>query len=535
MKIKFMGAARAVTGSCFIVEAMGHRFAVDCGMHQGNAEIDKRNWDTAIYEPGRIEFFLITHAHIDHTGLLPRMVKEGFRGRIYTTPPTRDLLTVMLLDSAHIQEMEAQWRSKKRLRHGETGTHPLYTQKDAEATFPLFASISYDEPFSPFAGLNVVYRDAGHILGAAMVEIQVEENGSPMKLVVSGDIGRSAQLIVRDPSYITSADFLLLESTYGNRDHKNERDSLNELAEAVAYSYGRGEKVIIPSFAVERTQEMIYSLHLLAKEGRLPPDMPVYVDSPLAIKATEIFRRYTDYLDDDAKNLLARGEDPFDLPQLRYTETTEESMAINAVNGPAVVISASGMADAGRIKHHLRHNLWRPGASIVFVGFQAQGTTGRRIIDGAKTVHIFNEEITVKARVFTINGFSSHAGQSQILEWLSHFQSPGMQVFLVHGEYSAQQELASLIEKRFGLTAVIPDYLEETILQPGRELRRVAYPEKASPRIDWEFLFAEAEERLSQLRARKGQLESRPWLEQTDVRDRILELNRSMTKIISEI
>lgn len=535
MKVKYMGAARTVTGSCFVMEAGGKRFAVDCGMHQGNTEIEKRNWDTEIYKPADIDFFLLTHAHIDHSGLLPRMVQKGFRGKIYTTPPTVDLLKIMLLDSAHIQEMEAQWKSKKQLRHGDKQMKPLYTQRDAEAVSSLFEAVPYDAPIEPFPGLKVIFRDAGHILGAALIEIFHDNNGAPLKLVFSGDIGRPSQLMMDNPTILTEADFLFMESTYGNRDHKNEAQSLDELAEAISYSYGRGEKVIIPAFAVERTQEMIYSLHLLAASGRLPKDMPVYVDSPLAIQATEIFKRYaSSYFDEEAQAMIKKGDDPLKLPQLRYTLSTQESMAINSSPGPAVVISANGMANAGRIKHHLRHNLWREGASIVFVGFQAQGTTGRRIIDGARTIRLFNEDIAVKAKVFTINGFSAHAGQSQILDWLSNFKRPEMKIFLIHGEYTAQQELARMIRERFGFSVVIPDYLEETTLAAGEEMQRVKYPEKAAPKIDWEYLMSEMDEKLRKLKDRRPQLEMKPWVEQTDLRDRILEVNRGLCKIISE-
>jgi metallo-beta-lactamase family protein len=535
MKIRFMGAARTVTGSCYILETRGHRFAVDCGLHQGSAEIEKRNWDVDIYDPHTIDFFLITHAHMDHSGLLPRFVQKGFQGRIYATPPTRDLLEIMLLDSAHIQEMEAGWKSKKRLRFGQKQIQPLYTQKDAQATFPLFEIKAYNEPFEPCPGVRVNFKDAGHILGASVIELWVEEKGSQSKLVFSGDVGRPAQLLVEDASTVQSADYLFLESTYGDRNHKNEEDSLNEMAEAIAYSYARGEKVIIPAFAVERTQEVIYSLHLLAKEGRLPKDMPVYLDSPLAIRATEIFRHYPEYFDEATRRLFQTGQDPLSLPQLRFTETTEESMAINRLSGPAVVISASGMADAGRIRHHLRHHLWREGASIVFVGFQAQGTTGRKIVDGMKRVRLFHEEIAVKARVFTINGFSAHAGQTQIIEWLSHFQNPNLRVFLVHGEFSAQQALAGLILKRFGLKALIPDYLEEATLQVGEEPMQAAYPEKAAPPVDWAYILADMESKWVALQSRKSRLESKSWLEQTEFKDRILELNRSLTEIISEV
>ncbi|MCX5916282.1 MAG: MBL fold metallo-hydrolase, partial [Deltaproteobacteria bacterium] len=343
-----------------------------------------------------------------------------------------------------------------------------------------------------------------------------------------------AQLLVEDPSQIRLADYLFLESTYGDRDHKDEAQSLNELAEAIAFSYSRKEKVIIPSFAVERAQEVIYSLYLLSQDGRLPKDMPVYLDSPLAIQATEIFRRHPEYLDEATRKILGKGQDPLSLPQMRYSQTAQESMALNELQGTAIIISASGMAEAGRIRHHLRHNLWREGASVVFVGFQALGTTGRKIVDGAKTVRLFNEEIAVKAKIYTINGFSAHAGQSQILDWLGHFQPGGMKVILIHGEYKAQQVLAELIRKRLGCEVAIPDYLEEITLEMGKELRRVEFPEKAAPRIDWAFLLQDLEAKLAQLRGRKARLESKEWMEQVEVRDRVLELNRDLAKIVAE-
>ncbi len=534
MKIKFMGAARTVTGSCFILETGGHRLAIDCGLHQGNEAIEKRNWNVELYQPDTIECFIITHAHIDHSGLLPRMVKGGFRGKIYATPPSRDLMEIMLMDSAYVQEMEADWNNKRRQRWGEKRIGPLYTQAEAQATIPLMVARPQNEPFQPFAGLQVNFRDAGHILGSSIVEIFADEGGSRAKLVFSGDIGRPAQLLMEDPSIVQTADFLFMESTYGDRDHKNEEESLNELAEAIAYSYQRKEKVIIPAFAVERTQEVIYSLYLLSKKGKLPFRMPIFLDSPLAIQATEVFRRHPDYLDRETQALFQKGEDPFAMPQLRFTVTTQESMDINAHSGPAIVISASGMANAGRIKHHLKHNLWREGSSIVFVGFQAQGTNGRKIVEGAKSIRLFNEEVSVKAKIFTINGFSAHAGQSQILDWLGHFQTRGMQVFLVHGEYAAQQTLAGLIQKRFHCPVNIPDYLEEVTLKPGEECERVQYPEKASPPVDWAALLEDMETNLALLRSRQKQLESKKWVDQTELQDRLLELRRNLAKIVSE-
>jgi len=451
------------------------------------------------------------------------MVQKGFRGQIYVTPPTKDLLEIMLLDSAHIQEMEAQWKSKKRLRHGEKRLQPLYTQKDARETFPLFVVKAYHEPFQPFPGLKVNFQDSGHILGASFIELWVEEDGVQSKIVFSGDIGRPAQLLVEDPSVIRTADFLFLESTYGDRNHKNEEESLEELAEAIAFSYRNEEKVIIPVFAVERTQELIYSLYLLSKDGRLPRDMPVYLDSPLAIQATEVFRRHQEYFDEPTQELLRKGEDPLSLPQLHFSQSTQDSMALNEMSGPAVILSASGMADAGRIRHHLRHNLWREA-----------GTTGRKIVDGAKKIRLLNEEIAVKARIFTINGFSAHAGQSQILDWLSHFQTESMQIFLIHGEPQAQQELAGLIRQRFGIEAYAPEYLEELTLTLGKEPQRKPSPEELIRPIDWGHLFGDMEAKLAQLRGRRARLESKAWMEQSELRDRLLELDRYLGEILSE-
>jgi metallo-beta-lactamase family protein len=535
MKIKFMGAARTVTGSCCIIETEKTRFAVDCGMHQGSTEIEKRNWDVGMYDPAHIDFFIITHAHIDHTGLLPRMVQNGFHGPIYATEPTGDLVKILLLDSAHIQEVEAGWKNKKIQRiGGSPDVKPLYMVKDAQAVAPLIKTKTYESIFSPGDGIKANFRDAGHILGAAILELFIEENGSTTKLVFSGDIGRRHQLLMEDPSTISEADFLFMESTYGDRNHKGEEDSLNELAEAIQYSYSRGEKVIIPAFAVERTQEMLYSLYLLSQDGRLPKDMPVILDSPLAIQATEIFRRYRSYLDSETQDLLKKGEDPLDLPQLKFSSTTAQSLEINDLKGSAIVISASGMANAGRIKHHLKHNLWRPGASVVFVGFQAEGTPGRRIVDGAKTIRLFGEDISIKAKVFTIGGFSAHAGQDQLLDWLEHFQNKKMQIFLVHGEISVQEHLASLIRERFGFAVTIPEYLEEINLRLGAPIQEFKKPQAAAPKINWESLFDDLGSKISRLSAQQDKLKSLPASKQMEIKNLLQEVNQRMNGIKSD-
>ena len=535
MKVKFLGAAGTVTGSCHCIETDAARFAIDCGMHQGNETIERRNLDTSVYEPRKMDFFILTHAHIDHSGLLPRMVKTGFSGKIYCTPPTRDLLGIMLEDSAHIQEMEAEWASRKNRRHGARVVEALYTRADAEAATKLLTPIPYGQPFSPAPGITAIYHDAGHILGSAFIELTLEGDGKRTRMLFSGDLGRPDQLLVNDPDKPVDTDYLFLEGTYGDRDHKNVADSREELAQAIRASYERGGKVIIPAFAVERTQELLFCLHMLQKEGRIPSDMPVFVDSPLAIKATEIFKRNPAYLDTETRAYFDRGEDPLSLPNLRFTLSTDQSREINEMAGPAIVIAASGMCNAGRIKHHLRHNLWRPEATIVFVGFQAIGTPGRKIVDGAKKIRILGEEVVVNARIFTIGGFSSHAGQSQILTWLSHFKVNHPQVFLVHGEQKALETLAGLVRQRFGVTVRIPQYLEEYTLTPGAEPVVAVDAEKAHPRIDWDVVFTEMEGRLSRMRERTKTLTDRPVEEQAEMRQRLLALDRELLELLSEM
>lgn len=519
-----------------MVECEQARFAIDCGMHQGNRVIELRNWDeNEVYQPQTLDFILLTHAHIDHSGLLPRLVSKGFSGPVYTTSPTRDLLAIMLEDSARIQEHEAQWRSTKKMRSGALPVDPLYTVEDAQKAMTHLQVREYNQSFEPGPGIRVVFRDAGHILGSSFIEVWVLDQGEESKLVFSGDLGRSNQLLVPNPQTVETADFLFLESTYGGRNHKNETQSRAELAEAIAYSYKHGEKVIIPAFAVERTQEILYSLYLLAQEEKLPPDMPVYVDSPLAIKATEVFRRHWDYYDHQTKELLKRGENPLDLPNLRFTLSVDESRAINTTPGSAIIISASGMANAGRIKHHLRHNIWRQGASIVFVGFQAEGTPGRRIVDGAATIRMLGEDLTVKAKVFTIGGFSAHAGQTQLLDWLSHFRNPNMEVYLVHGEHSGQKVLAELIKERFQLTVRIPDYLDECLLDKSGRFELTTRPSLATPRIDWDYLLEETTDKLAQVQERVEYIKRMGLTNQVEIRGNLLDINTQFTSILSEL
>ncbi|MBU1248872.1 MAG: MBL fold metallo-hydrolase [Proteobacteria bacterium] len=535
MKITFLGAAGTVTGSSYLLECCGTKFMLDCGLFQGNSEMEKRNFRTPSYDPKDLDFILITHAHIDHTGLLPRLVQKGFSGPIYASEPTLDLMEIMLLDSAHIQEMEAEWANRKTKRTGGKMVNPLYTSIDAESTLSLIRPVTYEKTFEPVQGVRVTYRDAGHILGSAFIRIEYEEDGKTLSMLFSGDLGRPDQLIVNNPSIAKTPDYLFLESTYGNRDHKDESNSLDELANAIDYAYSHGEKVVIPAFAVERSQQIIYTLHLLASQGRLPADMPVYLDSPMAIRATEVFKKHPGYADKAMQDLIAKGENPFDLPNLRYTLSTEDSKAINETPGAAVVISASGMCNAGRIKHHLRHNLWRPGAAVVFVGYQAMGTLGRKLVGGSGMVRIFGEEVAVAAKIFTIGGFSGHAGQKEILDWVSHFKDTRMKVFLVHGEPKAQRVLSGLLKEKFDLAVHIADYLEEVVLEPDAIIESTQHPELARPGVDWGFLLKDSGGLYEELIRRVERVKGRSWEEQVDFRDRLLEVNRLMVALISEM
>jgi metallo-beta-lactamase family protein len=539
MKVTFFGAARTVTGSCYMIEAAGSRFAIDCGMHQGNKAIEARNRNTGIYEPDKIDFILLTHAHIDHSGLLPRMVRDGYNKPVYCTPPTQELAELMLQDSAHIQEMEAEWRSQRYARRDQHDVvEPLYTMEDALKVIPLFKNLQYHESFEPCPGVRVRLYDAGHILGAAAVHLTITEGDVSTRLLFSGDQGRPGALIVQDPEVPPETDYLFVESTYGDRDHKEEARTLEELAEAIAYSYKKREKVIIPAFAVERTQELLYCLHDLLEQGMLPADMPVFVDSPLAIRATGVFRRHQAYFDPNARQMLAQGKDPFDLPNLKYVLNAAESQALNEMKGPAVIISASGMCNAGRIKHHLKHNLWKSGASIVFVGYQGIGTPGRKIVDGGKSISLFGDEVAVKARIFTIGGFSGHAGQNQLLDWIGAAVRPDMRIVLVHGEARAQDTLAGLIQERFQLTPIMPEYLEALEIIPGRAPERHMMPAAsavARPRVDWTQVIGDAETQWALLKAKLDEAHARPWAEQTELRERVQKLNVEFTRLLARM
>jgi metallo-beta-lactamase family protein len=451
MKITFLGAAREVTGSCYLVEAGEYRFLVDHGMFQGGEEAHRKNLVLQV-DPRSIDFVVLTHAHVDHSGLLPRLVELGFRGPVYGTTATCDLLEVMLPDAAYVQEREAG------KRHGRAAAKALYTVQQAHTALELLQPVAYDDLFEPRQGVRCRFRDAGHILGSAIVELWVTEDGRTCKTVFSGDIGQASRPIVKDPTLIEAADLLVIESTYGNRLHKSLADTEDELVQVITDTLGRGRgNVIIPAFAVGRTQEILYVLGRLARHGRIQKGLQVYVDSPMATKATEVTLRHRDILDDETRDLIAWGRDRTGrVLDLHFTESVEESKRLNDVRHGAIIISASGMCDAGRIKYHLRHNLPRAESAIVFTGFQAAGTLGRRLVDGEKRVRLFGEEVPVRARICTIGGLSAHADQVGLLAWLRAFTKAPDRTFVVHGEAATALGFASVIRKELGWLVDVP-------------------------------------------------------------------------------
>jgi len=460
LKIKFCGGARSVTGSCFLLKTGNENYLIDCGMFQGGREIRARNIKHFPFHPPDIDYLLLTHAHIDHSGLIPRLVKEGFRGKILATEATFDLVKIMLPDSAHIQEMEAEWVNRKNRRAGRPQRDPLYTMEDANEALKFFEPVEYNELYVLSPRVAVRFFDAGHILGSAIIKLWVTENEVQKHLVFSGDLGKYNQPIICDPSVIEEADYLFMESTYGSRLHEHEEEKLLLLEKAINETKNRGGNVIIPSFAVGRTQEMLYSLNRLIEQDRVP-SMPIYIDSPMAISATEVFSRHPECFDLRMRQLLFQGEDPFHFPEVTFTPKMEQSRQLNEIREGAIIISASGMCDAGRIKHHLKHNLWRPESTVVLVGYQAEGTLGRQLLNGVSKVKIFGEEIVIRAQIVNIDGFSAHADRNELLHWVSDFIHLPQKIFLVHGEEEAQTQLASHLKNMTGVEVDIPDYMDE--------------------------------------------------------------------------
>lgn len=458
MKLTFLGAAQEVTGSCYLVEAAGARFLVECGMFQGGRETRIKNRDAFDFDPDAIDFVLLTHAHIDHSGLLPRLVAFGFKGPVYATTATCDLLAVMLPDSGHIQEKEAEWENARRhktSKKAHADSAPLYTVIQAQASLKRLRPVEYGDEVNPAPGVRCRFRDAGHILGSSMIELWLEEAGKTRKLVFSGDLGQPGHPLVRDATPIEETDVLVVESTYGNRLHKSMDDTIEELVFAIQDTLKhRGGNVIIPAFAVGRTQDMLYLLADLIRQGRLPA-LDIYVDSPMATAATGITLKHLDLLDPEARLLIDGQRGRNGQSRVHFVEDVEASQALNGARG-AVIISASGMCDAGRVKHHLRYNLPLRESSVLIIGFQAAGTLGRRLVDGAKIVRIFGVEVPVRARIFTIGGLSAHADQAALLGWLSHFRAPPRQTFVVHGEAATAIGFAAHIHDTLGWRAEAP-------------------------------------------------------------------------------
>ena len=456
MKVTCVGAAGTVTGSNYLIETEGVKVLVDCGMFQGSRQMEERNYLDFPYDPGTVSHLLLTHAHIDHSGLIPKLVRNGFSGSILCTPATADLCRIMLADSAHIQEMEAEWRNRKKRRAGRHRLiEPLYTQDAAAAAMEYFMPVNYGNHsiLSPY--VRVRFSDAGHILGSAIIELWVKEKDREVKIVFSGDLGSINQPIISDPTYIQKADVVFIESTYGNRIHKSKESTYQELKEVIIAAHKDGGNVVIPAFAVERTQEVLYVLNELYQKKQIP-SMDVYIDSPLAISATETFVKHPECFDETTINKLRAGSHPLDFPGMHFSRSAEESMRLNEIKSGAIIIAASGMGHAGRIKHHLRHNLWRPEAHIVFVGYQAQGTTGRLIVDGAKRVKIFGEEVTVKANIHTIGGFSAHADKDGLLKWLRYFNPTPSATVIIHGEPSSSLAFSNYVSEELNISPIVP-------------------------------------------------------------------------------
>ena len=453
MKLSFHGADRGVTGSCHLVECAGKSVLIDCGLYQGGRELEEENIAPFGFDAEAIDYVLLTHAHLDHCGRLPLLVKRGFRGEIIATPATRELARVVLLDAAHLQENEADYQARKAARRGNSNApQPLYTTLDALHTLDYFGRAArYGDTLDVAPGVRAAFLDAGHILGSASIHLQLEEGARRCSVAFSGDVGNSGRPLLRDPVAPPKADVLVMETTYGDRLHKPLRPSVEELYQAIEDTFRRGGNVVIPTFALERAQELLYYFREGIEAGRLPRSTQVFLDSPMAISATEIFRRHPECYDAETTALFRDGRDPFSLPGLHFTRETAESMALNHITGSAIILAGSGMATGGRVRHHLKHNLWRENSSVIFVGFAARGTLARQIIDGASTVQLFGEEVPVRAHLYTINGFSAHADQSELVAWQRRVSAP--RTFLVHGEEEVMRQFALRLQ---GTVAVMP-------------------------------------------------------------------------------
>jgi len=499
MKLHFFGADQCVTGSCHCLEVNGKKILIDCGLQQGRDEVDNSSLP---FHAGNIDYVLVTHAHIDHSGRIPLLVKQGFQGRILTTRLTAQLMDIMLQDSAHIQESDAEYKNRKNLRAGRPVVEPLYTVEDALRVKEFITTCEYGEKVDLCEGVQVECIDAGHLLGSASMKLTVTENGETRTIVFSGDIGNVDQPIIRDPQFFHRADFVVMESTYGNRNHTEVWSYTDELAQIIDETLGKGGNVVIPSFAVGRTQELLYFIREIKDQGLVTsvPNFPVYVDSPLAKSATTIFcGDLRGYLDDDALALVQDGTHMFNFPGLHLTETVDESKLLNMDKTPKVIISASGMCDAGRIRHHLKYNLWRADSAVVFVGFQSPGTLGRNLLDGAESVRLFGEDIAVRAKIVNFQGLSSHADHDHLIDWIKHFDpARTTHVFVVHGDRDVAPVYADTV-KSLGFAAHAPQYTEEYDLIADKQLSPGYLPERRTRAYEGAPKTTGAYQRLVQL------------------------------------
>ncbi len=507
MNITFLGAAKTVTGSNFLVEAAGKKFLVDCGMYQGKAAQEIENSEDFLYDPKEIDFMLLTHAHIDHSGRIPKLYNEGFRAPIYAHRATVDLCSIMLPDSGHIQETEIEWKNRKRLRAGLEALPPLYTAEDAIKSMEIFKSVEYDTIIDVAENIQVRFNDAGHMLGSSIIEIWVTENGKTEKIVFTGDLGNNDIPLLDSPTMIESADYLVMESTYGSRLHMRNDDKANLFLDIVSETLDKGGRVVIPSFAVGRTQEILYEIDKIKDSHKEDEEFqrrykqlmetPVFVDSPLAISATEIFQKNMDLFEEETQEKLRHGDNPLEFNGLQFTRTADESKALNETYYPSIIISASGMCDIGRIKHHLKHNLWNPSSTILFVGYQAPGTLGRTIVDGADKVKIFGEDISINSRIEYIEGYSGHADQEWLMNFVYSFISKPKHIFLVHGEEESQEVLKELIESNAKIPVTIPEFGEKYEVSDVPELQdRIEYSKK----LEDQFLRLQILEKLDRIK-----------------------------------
>lgn len=534
MKIKFLGAAGMVTGSNHLIEVNGIKLILDCGLFQGGQLEDDMNYEEFNYNPGEIDYLILSHAHIDHSGRIPKLVKEGFKGRIIMTKATAELTEVMLLDSANIQKNDTEWENKKRERVGKELIEPLYDADDVRLSQKYFEGFYYDQIIKLDEHISLVFRDAGHMLGSAIVELWIKDGDEVVHLVYSGDLGTKGRTIINDISYIDGCDYLIMESTYGDTVHPKLSESIEELIKTIDVTTKRGGTVVIPAFAVGRTQELIYELNRYYEDEKLEEylKVPIYVDSPMGLKATEVYKQNSDLFNEETTEMIMSGDNPFEFSNLRYVDSVEESKMLNNSVFPKVIIASSGMADAGRVRHHLKHNLWNSKNTVLFVGYQAEGSTGRRILDGVKSIRIAGEEIKIAAEIKNLEGFSAHADQSLLYDWVAKMVRKPKRIFLVHGESNAQTELKSMIESGLDIPCSIPNMGEEVqIVEKSEQVILSNYDLMNRAKGDLEGLLQSVDEKYSAFKSNMDK-EEYDMKNYREYKDKLLELQNKLMELI---